>query len=367
MQNYPSAARTATLSLSDELAARARGDGPMGFAAFMEAALYHPRHGYYASTLRRIGRKGDFFTSVSVGPLFGMLLARRLLAHYRDLGSPARWRVVECGAHDGTLAADVLAAIESLDSGAFSTLEYLIAEPLALLRDAQRRTLAGYGDRVVIAADLAAHAATPLPGVAFGNEVLDALPCHVVEQRGGVWTECLVDHDPRCGWFWTLGSAVCDRMAAMLPSPDAVAEGWRTEVRDDFAGFLAPLRQVLERPRMIWIDYGFSREEYHAATRNEGTLRAYRDHRVVADPLQNPGDQDLTAHVDFTALAEAAHALGGRMDVRCSQGTWLTGLARPWLADMEGNPDAAMLRQFQTLTHPAHLGRAFQAIELSWD
>jgi SAM-dependent MidA family methyltransferase len=366
MQHYPSSARTATQSLADALATRIRNGGPMSFAAFMEAALYDPQQGYYASRLRRIGREGDFFTSVSVGALFGQLLARRFLAHHRDLGRPHRWRIIECGAHDGTLAADVLDAIATLDPDAFAALGYAIVEPLASLRDAQHRTLARHRGRVVITQDPDALAATPLPGIAFGNEVLDALPCHVVEQRGGTWTECLVDHNPQLGWFWTTGSAVNKTLAAMLPAADAVPDGWRTEVRDSFAAFFAPLARCLESAHMIWIDYGFSREEYHSIARKDGTLRAFRDHRVVTDPLQHPGEHDLTAHVDFTAVAEAAEVLDGRVTLQSSQGAWLTQVARPWLVAMEDRPDAKMLRQFQTLTHPAHLGRAFQVIELSW-
>jgi SAM-dependent MidA family methyltransferase len=366
MQHYLSTARTATQSLADALVMRIRSGGPISFAEFMEAALYDSQQGYYASTLHQIGRKGDFFTSVSVGTLFGQLLARRFLAHHRDLGRPPQWRIIECGAHDGILAADVLDAIEALDPEAFATLEYAIVEPLASLRDAQHRTLARHGGRFVIIADSAALAATPLPGIAFGNEVLDALPCHVVEQRGGTWTECLVDHDPQLGWIWTAGSEVNETLAAMLPVADAVPDGWRTEVRDSFPAFFAPLVRCLDPAHMIWIDYGFSREEFHNIARKDGTLRAYRQHRVVTDPLQHPGEHDLTAHVDFTAVAEAAGALGGRVTWLSSQGSWLTQVAQRWLMAMEDRPDAKMLRQFQTLTHPAHLGRAFQVIELSW-
>jgi SAM-dependent MidA family methyltransferase len=347
--------------LASVLRKRIVAEGPLSFAAFMAEALYHPESGYYAHGIRQVGRGGDFFTSVSVGPLFGGLLARRFLREWSESGKPARWRIIECGAHDGTLAADVLAALRQLSAPAFEALEYAIAEPLPALRQTQSETLRSFGDRV---RHLSA-AVDPLPGVAFGNEVLDALPCHLIEWRDGRWRERRVAVDDADGFAWQVVEIRDPRLlAALVPLGSAFPEGYRSEARTGYHEFLAPLARALSSGLMLWLDYGFERPEYYHPARREGTLRTFARHRAGDDPLLCPGEMDITAHVDFTAVAEAAEALGWHQSALRSQGAWLTQTAREWLLEMEGKPQAAALRQFQTLTHPAQLGGSFHALEL---
>jgi SAM-dependent MidA family methyltransferase len=342
-------------------------DGPLRFPDFMAAALYDPQRGYYARGTRQVGRGGDFFTSVSVGPLFGMMLARRFLREWRESGCPQRWRIIECGAHDGTLAADVLTEIHLLDARAFKALEYAIPEPLPSLRAAQRQTLARFAETVRFPSNAAELADDPLPGIAFGNEVLDALPCHIVEWRGNGWNESLVTSTADGGFAWQTGT-IRDPLlrAALGPLGTNFPEGYRTEVRTTYSEFLAPLARALDGGLMLWADYGFARPEYYHPDRITGTLRTFSKHRAGENPLAHPGEADITAHVDFTAIAEAAMALGGQPLVFQNQGAWITGIARDWLREQEGNPKTDALRQFQTLTHPAHLGRGFHMLELSW-
>ena len=148
-QEYPIKGAPATPSLHGILATKIAAEGPIRFTDFMGLALYHPQLGYYARETRQVGRGGDFFTSVSVGPLFGNLLARRILSEWLELGSPDRWRIVESGAHDGTLAADILGAIQQLNPTAFAALEYVICEPLPRLQTAQRTTLQPFMGSVI--------------------------------------------------------------------------------------------------------------------------------------------------------------------------------------------------------------------------
>jgi SAM-dependent MidA family methyltransferase len=352
--------------LRDILRDRIACGGPLGFPEFMAAALYEPGLGYYARDPRPIGRHGDFFTSVSVGPLFGELLARRFLRHWHEAGQPDRWRIIECGAHDGSLAADVLAALARLEPRTIAALEYAIPEPLENLHIAQRRTLASFGRAVRLLRDPHELAAHPLPGIAFGNEVLDALPCHIVEWRAGRWLECRVGLAGDAFAWETAEITDPDLLATLAPVSGPFPDGYRTEVRSGFREFLAPLVRALDQGLMLWLDYGFERADFHHPARSRGTLRTFTNHRSGEDPLAAPGEEDITAHVDFTALAEAAASLGGRPSPLLSQGAWLTGNAREWLLAQEGNPDAALLRQFQTLTHPAHLGRAFHVLKISW-
>jgi SAM-dependent MidA family methyltransferase len=357
---------TAIPSLAVLLSDRIQRGGSLCFADFMAAALYEPGLGYYARGTRQVGRGGDFFTSVSVGPLFGHLLARRFARWWRESGSPERWRIIECGAHDGTLAADVLGALAELETPAFDSLEYAIPEPLATLQAAQRRTLEKFTERVRFIPDAAELAGDPLPGIAFGNEVLDALSCHIVERSSGQWLE------------WRVGLDDADRLVfhkeeirnetlhlALERLGENFPEGYRTEIRTCFREFLAPLAAALSSGLMIWVDYGFPREDYYHPGRTEGTLRTFSKHRAGDDPLANPGEADITAHVDFTAVAEAAESLGWRQTLLRDQGRWLTDIGREWLLEMEGRPQPEALRQFQTLMHPAHLGAKFHALELS--
>ena len=362
--DYGTGPAAATPALGAILRARITRDGPLRFPDFMAAALYHPELGYYAREPRQVGRGGDFFTSVSVGPLFGELLARRFLRDWQESGKPARWRIVECGAHDGSLAADILRAISRLEPGALAGLDYAIPEPLPALRAAQRATLAAFPQATF---PLAASALEPLPGIAFGNEVLDALPFHIIERRAGGWQEIRIAADGTS--FREVAHEIDDPAltAALVTLGNAFPDGYRSEIRTNFQDFLTPLTRCLSSGLLLWLDYGFARPEYYHPGRSRGTLRTFSNHRAAEDPLARPGEIDITAHVDFTAVAEAGMAIGCPPLQFQNQGTWLTEAARDWLISLEGNPDPAALRQFQTLTHPAHLGGSFHVLEMAWN
>jgi SAM-dependent MidA family methyltransferase len=365
--DYRNVEDSATLSLREWIVREIGATGPVAMRRYGELALYHPELGYYARGGERVGKEGDFFTSVSVGPVFGELLARRMVREFHDLGRPGRWRIVELGANDGRLAADLLAGMSRIDLQALAALEYVMCEPLPTMRDVQRATLDKFSENVRIVASTDELAADELPGIVFGNEVLDAMPFDWVEWRDGGWRERRigVGADGRlqpvlagepaagvCRWL--------DEATRGVPLPD----GWQCEVRMDWRGFLQSCLRGMVQPTMLWIDYGFLREELIHPHRSEGTWRAYRGHRIEPDPWNDPGECDLTAHVDFTSVAEAAEALGGQVKGFTPQGTWLTRLAVEELAAREGSEDPAWVRQFQTLTHPAHLGARFHVMEL---
>ena len=343
--------------MADRLKERIRREGPLTFPDFMAAALYDPAAGYYARPAGQVGCGGDFFTSVSTGPLFGRLLARHIAAWHREAGSPARWRIVECGANDGSLAADILSAL-----GALPGLEYAIVEPLPLLAAAQHDRLPGA--RIISTPDQLA--ADPLPSFVLGNEVIDALPFHVVESDGQGWRLEGVTLSPDDRFVWTDLGAAPQELVSGLPLRPA---GYRSEVRDNLHAFLAPLAAGMKGGRMLWLDYGFERDDYYHDSRTTGTLRTFSRHRAAEDPLESPGEIDITAHVDFTGLAAALAQAGGTVLRFEPQGRFLTGVARPWLLELEGRTDEATrkdLRAFQTLTHPGHLGAKFHAIEAAF-
>jgi SAM-dependent MidA family methyltransferase len=367
-ETYPISPPSATSSLGVILKNRIRRHGPIGFDKFMECALYHPELGYYAKGTAQTGRSGDFFTSVSVGPLFGHILARRFLRHWMEEGRPDRWRIIEFGAHDGTLAKDILCSLQQLDPQALTSLDYVIAEPLPSLQAAQTETLAGFGQRTRILPSLDALAQDPLPGLAFGNEVLDALPFHTLIRSHGRWMERAVALSPDEHFIWQTRE-IAD--PAVLSSAqlvgDGFPDGYLTEIRTCHSQFLTPIATALVRGLMIWLDYGFARPEYLHPDRTSGTLRTFLRHQAGEDPLASPGTVDITAHVDFTDFTRHAIEIGAKPLVFKTQGSWLGGNARDWLLEREGMPADPMLRQFQTLTHPGHLGASFHVLELTWD
>lgn len=338
--------------MARRLANEIRENGPLRFDRFMAAALYDPEAGYYAAGSGQVGRDGDFFTSVSAGPLFGQLLATRLVAAWREIGSPDTWRILEIGAHHGHLAADILDALPE-DVGEF---EYTIIEPLPRLAEAQREHL---GERVRIVGS--PHDLEPAPGFLVANEVIDALPCRLVESTGTGWHELGVSLDADGAFhFLSLGPAEPALVQALPERP----AGYRTEVRADLQSFLRPYARLLSPGGMLWIDYGYERDDYYAPDRREGTLRTFSKHRAGDDPLDTPGSRDISAHVDFTALREALEACGGEILRFENQGRFLTEIARPWLLSLEGRTDLAkLMRNFQTLTHPAQLGSRFHIME----
>jgi SAM-dependent MidA family methyltransferase len=366
---YPSESLPATASLRELLHRQISCTGPLRFADFMASALYQPQLGYYARETRQVGRGGDFFTSVSIGPLFGELLARRFLREWQESGSPTHWRIIECGAHDGTLAADILGTLTRLSPQALEGLEYAISEPLSLLQAAQRKTLDRFSEHTRFVSTPGELDSDPRPGIAFGNELLDALPFHLVEWHSDGWRECRVNADPSGDFIWENDHPIDDPklLSALALLGSHFPTGYRTEVRTNFTDLLAPLTRCLSSGLFLWLDYGFARPEFYDSARKSGTLRTFSKHRAAEDPLATPGEIDITAHVDFTALAETAIQIGCRPVAFSSQGTWLTGQARDWLLAQEGSPDAAGRRQFQTLTHPAHLGGCFHALEISWN
>lgn len=352
---YREAPSDAIASLKRRLASEIRENGPIGFDRYMAAALYDTEGGYYSSPSGQVGKEGDFFTSVSAGPVFGHLVARYMLNAWEKMGKPDKWRILELGAHDGQLASDILSMLPK-DIGA----EYTIIEPLDQLAEAQQNRLGGQIKIVRNASEL-----DPLPSVLIANELLDALPCQIVESTGDRWIEIGVGLD-NAGHFKFTAIGPADEITSHLPMRPA---GYRTEVRQNYSEILAPLTKVITPGRMLLFDYGFEREDYYAELRTEGTLRTFLKHKAGSDPLENPGQLDITAHVDFTAVREAAESLGGNILGFENQSRFLTRVASPWLISLEGKTDAKTMkevRNFQTLTHPGQLGSRFHVMEIAF-
>lgn len=339
--------------IAGEIAAR----GPISFARFMELALYEPELGYYASGRAAVGKSGDFFTSVSVGPVFGAVLAGQFLEMWETLGRPEEFTIVEQGANDGQLACDVLAALEETE---LRDARYLIVEPVPALRQLQAGNLAGH--RV---AWFDSPAGLPeFCGVHFSNELFDALPVHVVRSNGARWDELHVAFS-QDGFEWRAAPPAGD-VALALASWPVRPGGHTSEVRLSHRPLLDSLAEKITRGFVLAIDYGMTFARLLEPHRAAGTLSCYREHRRDDNPLAHPGKKDITAHVDFSSLAWDAVAAGFELAGFTDQHHFLVGAAAAMLRALEGpDPSPAVrkkLLQLRTLLHPESMGTQFHAI-----
>jgi SAM-dependent MidA family methyltransferase len=345
------------MPLSHHLRAEIARRGPIPFRDFMERALYDPAHGYYAAGRARIGRAGDFFTNVSVGSLFGQMLAAQFEEMWERLGCPLPFTIVEQGAHHGDFARDVLSELHLYSPILHERIDYVIVEPSPAAADAQRARLATFDGRVRWVSAL--DELDPFTGIHFSNELLDAFPVHLVTWTGTEWLERHVAADGERFVFTDLPLST-PALGAHLANLPAVPGGYITEVNLAALDWLTALSAKLVCGFIFAIDYGYPRDLFYAPDRTSGTLSAYADHRREPDPLARPGEIDLTAHVDFTSLAEHAASLGLTLAGFTDQHHLMVGLGRLHFGDAAPSPEA--LRQFKTLMHPELMGRSFHAI-----
>ena len=346
--------------LAIQLQARIAQHGPIPFRDFMDAALYDPAHGYYASGRAVIGRRGDFITNVSVGPLFGRLLARQFAEMWERLGAPDPWCIVEQGAHRGEFARDALEGLREFAPHAFAAAKYVIVEPLAAMRAAQMQALSGLPVEWLSSLEELA----PFTGVHFSNELLDAFPIHLLARRDGRWVERYVDCVDDAFVFCD-GPLSDPRLASLDGSHGSHGsheshppDGTLTEINLAALDWLSILAAKIERGCVLAIDYGYPREQFRE--RPAGTLSAYAGHAREPDPLSRPGEIDLTAHVELTSLIEHAERTGFRLHGFTDQHRFMVAASRLHFRE---NPIApADIRAFKTLMHPALLGQAFKVL-----
>lgn len=348
-----------------------RREGPIPFVQFMDTALYHPGAGYYEHAT--IGRDGDFYTSASAGGLFGKLLAFQFAAWCEELApEPLHW--IEAGAHDGQLAADILEWMTIYRPELAQRVRYTILENSPTRQSSQQRRLEKFADQVRWRTNIAAFAEKPIRGVIFSNELLDAFPVH----RLG-W-----DAPARCWFEWGVGwkddrfvwerlGRVSENLAAemeiaglVMPSEllDVLPDGFTIELAPAAHRWWQAAAAALGHGWLLTLDYGLTAEEFFHPHRSDGTLRAYHRHHLSSDVLAQPGRQDLTAHANFTALQRVGRQAGLQNTGLISQTKFLTRIAeRAWAPSSNfGAWSPAAVRQFQTLTHPDHLGRAFRVL-----
>jgi SAM-dependent MidA family methyltransferase len=330
--------------------------GPLPFSRFMDLALYDPLEGYYTSGCAAVGREGDFFTSVSIGPVFGTVLAGQFLEMWEALGRPLGFRLVEQGANDGRLSCDILKALSETP---LAGVPLTIIEPASILREKQAAILVGRDVQWVGSPENL----PPFDGVHFSNELFDALPFDILEARAGAWHELQVHADEAGFSFKPAPHPVQNINLPLRP------DGYRTELRRHQRDLLGILSSRLRRGFLLAIDYGMPRAELLAPHRSGGTLACYSQHRRDDAPLENPSQKDITAHVDFSALAQDAAACGLKLQGYTDQHHFLVGAATGLLKSLEGaapTPSTLkILRSLRTLLHPETMGTQFKSILFS--
>jgi len=349
--------QTGNAALVELIRAEIQKCGPVSFAWFMQQALYHPEHGYYSSGRCSIGWKGDYFTNVSVGPLFGQLMAAQFAEIWERLGKIDNFVIVEQGAHDGQFARDVLQSAQKRTPEFFAALRYRIVEPFPILQERQSRTLEPFCTKIKWRDSL-----QPFVGIHFSNELLDAMPVRLI----GGEMEKLVD--------------LQDDKFVFVERP--LSQGTTTSKSSNEKGvfnqpaleWIDSLAANLQRGYVIAIDYGHLGDEFH------GSVQVRARHRHLDSSFEQIGHADITMHVDWASIAERAQANGLHVAGFTDQHHFFTGIIselgrggspEPPAGDWDQSPlpeigtSSKTKRALQTLLHPEMLGRAFQVLALA--
>jgi SAM-dependent MidA family methyltransferase len=334
--------------------------GWIDFAHYMELALYAPGLGYYSAGAAKLGGSGDFVTAPEISSLFGRTLARPIAQTLRSIGGD----VLELGAGSGKLAVDLLSELESLNALPGT---YFILELSADLRQRQQMLIRERAPRLaprVVWLDALPNA---ISGVVLANEVLDALPVHIMHWTEGDTVERGVMIGKR-GFAWQdrpiTNPDLARRATAMRPGEDYVSE-----ISLAVPALIHSVGRMLRHGQAVFIDYGFLHDEFYHPQRAHGTLMCHYRHRAHDDPFFLPGLQDITAHVDFTAVEEAAREAGLTVAGYSTQARFLIECG---IAELLGQIDAAhasaylpLANQVQRLTSPAEMGELFKVIVLA--
>ena len=352
------------MTLRQTIEQEIREHGPMPFSRYIELCLYHSELGYYSRNAEQFGKAGDFYTSSDVHAVFGRLLARQFEEIWRLLGSPNRIEILELGPGRGLFAQDVLDWSKKKFPEFFAALHYSLAEKSPALRQRLQATLERYfqSRKVSLAAEGLVFDRIKNPVIVFANEFFDALPVDIISPAGQLRVSA---KDGQLFETW------------YPPSPEALEfldrysvhpeTGERVEASLIAQRYMSQIAAVIERGIIIAIDYGYTRQE-QLAGRHRGTIAAYRQHSVSENPYEAPGEQDITAHVNFTALAAAAEAQEMQVKPLVTQSQFLMGIGEHnQFADVFEDcklpqERAKVALQLKHLVTPAGMGETFHAM-----
>lgn len=336
----------------------AANQGWIDFAHYMELALYALGLGYYSGGAKKFGLSGDFVTAPEISPLFAQTLARQVAQVIQTVHQD----VLELGAGTGRLALELLMELEKLNQ---LPERYLIMEVSAHLREVQQETLAKHLPKSLYAK---VQWLDTLPenfsGVVLGNEVLDALPVHIIKTTEQGVMERGVTYDQNA--FQWAEQALTNPYLKKFVADIELPEGYTTEVCLAASGLISSLSTMLDRGLILLVDYGFPRREYYHPQRSQGTLMCHYRHYAYSDPFFYPGLQDITAHVDFSYVAQTALANGVSLRGYCGQAQFLINCGITELLSRVSPNDMAayvpLASQAQKLLSPAEMGELFKVI-----
>ncbi|BBP01931.1 class I SAM-dependent methyltransferase [Sulfuriferula nivalis] len=339
--------------INEEIQAR----GWISFARYMELALYAPGLGYYSAGAAKLGAAGDFVTAPEISPLFGRSLAQQVAQVLRVTGGD----VLEVGAGSGRLACDILAELIRLECAPG---HYYILEVSADLRERQQQLVAKELPDWINKVQWLSELPAAFTGCIIGNEVLDAMPVHIIHQiQHGLYERGVVSENQQFVWQdqpLTQG-VLFDAATALALMPD-----YLTEINLSAQGFISSLGQCLQRGAIVMIDYGFGEGEYYHPQRNQGTLMCHYRQHAHPDPYYLPGLQDITAHVDFTAVGVAGIDAGLQLAGYTSQAQFLINCGITDLLALTSADDVAayvpQVAAVQKLMSPAEMGELFKVM-----
>ena len=364
------AAQAHSLQLVDLIAAEMqRQGGAITFARYMELVLYAPGLGYYSAGKRKFGVAGDFITAPEISPLFSRCLARQCQQVLDAMGGGD---VLEFGAGTGIMAAEILATLASW--GCLPE-RYLIIDLSADLRQAQRKTLEQRVPELLDRVEWLNALPDSFSGVVLANEVLDAMPVHRVGLNASKPCEYHVTQTEQGGFAWQQQGLEDGRLSQQVSAivdeqgADTFCDDYISEINLAAADWLRSLAAIVKQGLILLIDYGFPCHEYYHAERFQGTLMCHYRHRAHDDPLILPGLQDITAHVDFTAIAETAVANGLAVAGYTTQAHFLLSSGLPEFLQQavgeELSQQITLNQQVKKLTLPHEMGELFKVIALT--
>lgn len=342
----------------------------MVFSKFMQMALYTPQLGYYAAGLPKFGQSGDFITAPEVSPIFSRCLAQQAAQVLAELNEP---NIIEFGAGQGTMAKDILLELDKIGQ---AITRYYIVEISFDLRERQKHTLKEHLSDEMFSKVvwLETLPNSPIEAVILANEVLDAMPCERIRIEPDKALQGFVTFNTDTQQFnWDYQPITDTKLQKfanqLIQYLGKVSDlGYETEINLNIKPWLQSLSDILSRGAVLLVDYGYSRQEYYQPARVMGTLRCHYQHRAHSNPFFYPGLQDITAHVDFTAVAEEAFESGFKVAGFTTQAHFLMGSG---LLEMAAAAEAPITEQIQiaqqikTLTLPDEMGETFKVIALT--
>ena len=356
------AQQTLDTPLSRILADRIQREGPISFADWMEACLYHPQHGYYRRGKPTVGRDGDFLTSPEVHPLFGAAVGHVAVEIWRQTGVPETFQIAEVGPGTGALAESMLRHLDAIAPKLAAATRYTMVEPDPVSAEQQSRRLGTVHSERMVRQIRRLDQLSGGHHLVIANELLDALPVHRLIFQEGRWHELLVGFSSGDG-VHDVTAELNDQSLLRALVDLRPSERQIVEIAPDRASIVNALADaVADRGLLLLFDYGYPRHRLYASWRRDGTLMTFRNHVPGDNPYVHPGEQDLTAHIDIDQVSEAAQGAGLTPLPALNQAEWLHNLGAtllPAVADAQVDTDRylAARRAVETLTDPAGLGR----------